>query len=88
MARVEEWQLLKDPVAGSEEMLKPLLRLDQGTMVLWENLDRVVGNVPISDSRSHDLFLSLIDRVESHLAMVFHRFLEGGSAEQFRTKKC
>ena len=80
VARVEEWQLLKDPVAGSEEMLKPLLRLDQGTMVLWENLDRVVGNVPTSDSRSHDLFLSLIDRVESHLAMVFHRFLEGGSA--------
>ena len=80
VARVEEWQLLKDPVAGSEEMLKPLLRLDQGTMVLWENLDRVVGNVPTSDSRSHDLFLSLIDRVESHLAMVFHRFLEGGFA--------
>ena len=80
VARVEEWQLLKNPVAGSEEMLKPLLKLGQGTLVLWEDLDRVVGNVPTSDSGSHDHFLSLIDRVESHLAMVFHRFLEGGSA--------
>ena len=80
VARVEEWQLLKDPVAGSKEMLKPLLKLGQGTMVLWEDMDRVVGNVPTSDSGSHDHFLGLIDRVGSHLAMVFHRFLEGGSA--------
>ena len=80
VARVEEWQLLKSPVSGSEEMLKPLLKLGQGTMVLWEELDRVVGNVPNSDSSSHNHFLSLIDRVESHLAMVFHRFLEGGLA--------
>ena len=80
VARVKEWQLLKSPLAGSTDILKPLLELGQGTMVLWEDLDRVVGNVPTSDSASHDLFLSLIDRVESHLAMVFHRFLEGGSA--------
>ena len=78
VACVQEWQILKEPVTGSEEMLKPLHGLDQGTMVLWEDLDRVVGNVPISDSGSHDHFLSLIDRVGSHLAMVFHRFLEGG----------
>ena len=61
-------------------MLKPLLKLDQGTIVLWEDLDRIVDNVPVSDSGSHDHFLSLIDRVESHVAMVFHRFLEGGAA--------
>lgn len=81
VVRVEEWQLLKNPLAGSKKILKPLLSLGQGTMVLWEDLDRVVGNVSTSDSASHDLFLKLIDRVESHLAMVFHRFLEGGSAE-------
>ena len=80
VARVEEWQLLKNPAVGSDEILKPLLKLAHGTMVLWEDLDRVVGNVLTSDSGSHDDFLSLIDRVESHLGMVFHRFLEGGSA--------
>lgn len=80
VARVQEWQLLKNPVARSADLLKPLLELHQGTMVLWEALDRVVGNASTSDSGSHDLFLRLIDRVESHLAMVFHRFLEGGPA--------
>ena len=81
VVRVNEWQLLKEPAAGSEELLKPLHELDNGTLILWQGLDRIVGNVPTSDSRSHDSFLRLIDRVESHLAMVFHRFLEGGSAD-------
>ena len=80
VVQVEEWQLLKSTIPGSEEILKPLRNLDQGTMVLWEELDRLVGNVPTSDNSSHDRFLSLIDRIESHLAMVFHRFLEGGPA--------
>ena len=80
VARVEEWQLLKSPIAGSTDILKPLVKLGQGTMVLWEDLDRIVENVPASDAGSNDLFLSLIDRVEAHLAMVFHRILEGGSA--------
>ena len=80
VARVEQWQLLKNPVAGSTDFLKPLLKLGQGTMVLWEDLDRIVGNVATSQREAHDLFLSLTDRVESHLAMVFHRFLEGGAA--------
>lgn len=80
VARVNEWQLLRSPIAESADVLKPLLRLGQGTMVLWEKLDRVVGNAATTDSGSHDLFLSLIDKVESHLAMVFHRFLEGGSS--------
>ena len=81
VARVGEWQLLKTPMAGSEETLKPLFDLGKGTMVLWEDVDRVVGDVPSSDRDSHDRFLSMIDRVESHLSMVFHRFLEDGSVD-------
>ena len=78
VAQENQWQLLKSALTDSRHILKPLLRLDQGTMVLWEDLDRIVGNAPISDKVAHDLFLSLTDRVESHLAMVFHRFLESG----------
>lgn len=43
-----------------------------GTVVAWEVLDRIV-----SPSFSEQDFLDLIDQVESHLAMTFHRFLEG-----------
>ncbi len=31
--------------------------------------------------KTHDSFLQLTDRVEQHLAMVFHRFLEGPKPE-------
>ena len=80
VAQVHEWQLLKNPVARSDAILKPLVTLGKGTLVLWEDLDRVVGDVTTSDSRSHDRFLSLVDRVQSHLSMVFHRFLDRRSA--------
>ena len=77
VAQVDDWQLLTGPARGSETLIKPLEASEQGTLVLWECMDRVVGSSASSDRRSHDSFLRLIERVEQHLAMVFHRFLEG-----------
>jgi hypothetical protein len=68
----EGWHLYEGPHPGSEAHLEPLDRYSKGTIVLWENLDRVVTR----DFAAPDM-LSLIDRVEEHLAMTFHRFLEG-----------
>ena len=68
----DDWLLLEGPAKGSEILLEPLLRSGRGTLVLWEHLDRIVT----SDFTEQD-FLDLMDTVERHLAMVFHRFLEG-----------
>lgn len=65
------WHLLEGPAEGSERLLSPL-GAQRGTLVLWENLDRIVT----PGFREQD-FLDLIDRVEQHLAMIFHRFLAG-----------
>jgi hypothetical protein len=65
------WHLLEGPAEGSRCLLSPL-DAHQGTLVLWENLDRIVT----PGFREQDC-LDLIDRVEQHLAMVFHRFLAG-----------
>ncbi|WP_043459965.1 ATP-binding protein [Azohydromonas australica] len=67
-----DWLLFEGPAEGSEECLAPIRERCHGTLVLWECLDRVVtpGYTP-------DDFLAMIDRVEAHLAMVFHRLLEG-----------
>lgn len=43
-----------------------------GTLVCWEILDRVV-----TKNFQETNFLDLIDSVERHLSMVFHRFLDG-----------
>lgn len=65
------WHLLEGPHPGSEDFLKRLSS-HTGTLVLWEEMDRVVTpGTTVQD------FLDLTDKVEQHLGMVFHRFLEG-----------
>ena len=46
----------------------------KGTLVLWERLDRIV-----TPSFTEQNVLDLVDVVERHLAMVFHRYLTGQS---------
>lgn len=65
------WQLQEGPAAGSEPSVQFAPESVAGTIVLWELMDRVVGQ----GSTEQD-FLDLIDRIEAHLAMVFHRLLE------------
>lgn len=66
------WYLLEGPAKGSERFLAPLDEEEHGTLVLWEKLDRI-----ITPGLSEQDFLDLIDKVEFHLAMVFHRYLCG-----------
>ncbi len=66
------WNLIEGPADSSENHLAPLISQSRGTLVLWEKLDRIVT----PGFREQD-FLDLVDRVERHLAMVFHRFIQG-----------
>ena len=66
------WLLFEGPAQGSEPFIAGLNGNKAGTIVLWEQLDRVVTTGFTSDD-----FHDLIDSVESHLAMVFHRLLQG-----------
>jgi Histidine kinase-, DNA gyrase B-, and HSP90-like ATPase len=66
------WHLLEGPSEGSDGLITPVGRLESGTIVLWEQLDRLV-----TPGFSEQNFLDLIDAVERHLAMVFHRYLQG-----------
>ncbi|KUF38366.1 ATP-binding protein [Comamonas kerstersii] len=71
-----DWLLFEGPAEGSEHLLTTLAGNQQGTLVLWEKLDRIV-----TSGFTLDDFNDLIDRVEAHLAMVFHRLLEGTPPE-------
>lgn len=67
-----EWPLLVGPATGSEGRLRLLDDLATGTLVLWEKMDRVIG--PGFGEKN---FLDLVDGIEAHLAMVFHRYVGG-----------
>jgi hypothetical protein len=65
------WYLLEGPDPSSADFLLPLTAAKCGTLVLWEQLDRIVT----PGFGKQDL-LDLIDGIERHLAMTFHRYLE------------
>jgi hypothetical protein len=69
------WHLLEGPLPGSESALAPLRDERAATLVLWERLDRIV-----TSGFGEQDFLDLVDAVERHLAMVFHRYLDGTHA--------
>lgn len=76
-----EWQLLKRPYIESETLLGHI-RGATGTVILIENLDRIV-QAPFT-LKQQKKFFHKINLLEKHLQMVFHRFLEGNSRVHMR----
>jgi hypothetical protein len=70
------WLLFEGPAQGSKPFISGLNGKKAGTVVLWEQMDRIV-----TDGFTSNDFHDLIDTVESHLAMVFHRLLQGPRAK-------
>jgi hypothetical protein len=66
------WRLLEGPDPRSPRILPLLDRKTHGTLVVWEELDRML---PKGTSAQHAL--DVLDNIEQHLRMVFHRYLSG-----------
>jgi hypothetical protein len=76
VGKTSEWRLLHGTTHGSEQRISELEDLKSGTLVLWECMDRIVGNDRVDDQKAEKRFLKNISNVEQHLGMVFHRFIE------------
>lgn len=73
--RTNRWNLLRlSPNECPEYLLQPL-EAGTGTVVLWQEMDRVLGYKQPSGGHARRGFESMCRGVEDHLAMVFHRFL-------------
>ena len=68
----DEWHLLEVSQEDAEPFSRQLGQMQSGTLVIWQALDRVV-----SAGFAEQDFLDLIDQVQGHLAMTYHRYLEG-----------
>ncbi|MFN4140505.1 ATP-binding protein [Aestuariivirga sp.] len=71
-----DWPLYEGPAPGSEHLIEPLERMEHGTLVVWETLDRIV-----TDGFTANDLIELADGVEAHLAMTFHRLIDGAQPE-------
>ncbi len=67
-----EWRLL-DSISDEGFLVKIE---KSGTLVLWEKLDRIVGNAEISNESVKNVFYQEMMNVKQHLSLVFHKFIE------------
>lgn len=71
-----KWELIK--YLPDEKFEKDLSHLLSGTIVIWNDIDRVVKNFKQDDNKALDKFLLIMEQVKKHLSMVFHKFMESG----------
>ena len=68
------WDLIK--YLPDKIFEKEIAKLKSGTIVIWNDIDRVVKDFKQDNNKTLDTFLTVMMRVKNHLAMVFHRFIE------------
>jgi len=73
--KTKEWRLLKINGLESLAVLNETIP-NQGTIVLWQKMDRLTKNTRSDDDKAYNRFLESIENVKQHLEMVFHRYLE------------
>lgn len=78
--RTGEWRLLKGEGLLSEDDAALLADQTSGTVLFWDRLDVLVGDVEADDETAQRHFRERAEAVRDHLAMVFHRFLKGRGA--------
>ena len=74
VARSNEWRVL---VPETSSIPQTSLLGESGTVVIWQNCDRLIG--PASGPADSAAFNERVSKAEQHLALVFHRYLEGES---------
>ena len=73
----DRWELIEVPNQTSAFRALDWLDSGPGTVVVWEELDRVVPESgPVGGGAKRRLD-ALSNRLTNHLGMIFHRFIEG-----------
>lgn len=70
----EEWTLLD--YVSDNTYLKKIDDLVSGTLIIWENLDRIVGDANEDNESVKNAFYQEMITVKEHLSLVFHKFIE------------
>jgi len=75
--RTDRWDITANETSPAIERAKGYLRESPGTVVVWEDLDRVLPERYAESGWGRRRLRSLASKTAEHLAMVFHRFIAG-----------
>lgn len=88
VARTDRWDITVDETSPAIERAKDFLRESPGTVVVWEDLDRVLPERYAENGWGRRRLRTLATKTAEHLAMVFHRFIAGDVAERDEVVIC
>lgn len=74
ISKMNKWLLISPQDISSMPLLDELEKQDSGTLVIWDVIDRC----------EKEELTTIIDQVRKHLALVFHRFLEGADKRSIK----
>jgi hypothetical protein len=77
----EKWELIRIEPDGKH--LTTLSKQQSGTIIVWEDIDRLVKGSNSESDKDLERFLNEAKTVKAHLAMVFHRFIEQSRLKLF-----
>lgn len=78
---INSWILLD--YVSDEKFIKKVDELKSGTLVLWECMDRLVGDTSEENESVEKAFRREMITVREHLSLVFHRFIEKKTLKLF-----
>lgn len=72
----DRWEILPVRTADLPEIARLHLKETTGTVVIWQQLDRIIGYSHPSGEHARKRLIEMCGKLEEHVAMVFHRFLD------------
>lgn len=76
------WEIISISKENYSDVLWKHLVDNQGTVVMWESLDRMMNYDPPDGMKARKGFVKLTRDLEQHVSMIFHRFLSGELGEE------
>jgi hypothetical protein len=73
----DRWEIQTIPKSQYSSIVSDPISNHSGTVVLWENLDRLMAYDPPDGMRAQKGFMRMARDLERHLSMVFHKYLSG-----------
>ena len=74
--RTNTWEMLSEPIAPSQEETFDELCGPSGTLVIWENCDRLLSKEYTPGAREQAAVKRLAEALSKHISLIFHRFLD------------
>lgn len=75
--RLDQWVVTSDESTDAIDRARSILREGPGTVVVWEDLDRILPERYAESGWGRRRLTNLARRTSEHLSLVFHRFIEG-----------